>query len=551
MLRVRSILVLGVALAACGENNGNEPPIGSDAGTSLPPDAALSSGTPDERGGILFRSLRCANCHGNDGRGSPNFPGAPNVVGRTMDDLRTALIRPCGDPNAIADCHPLKIADLDDQKLADLAAFLASLAGADTSENPGPPCTDTPGAICTVAGNGVSGNQNQPGLGARRQYLFWPQNVAIDPQDRVVITDWNNYIIRRIEKAGCEDGDCPITRIIGTGGLGDSCSTPAAPVAALDATMNHPVGLHYDRMGNIVLWGWHQWKVKYIPVNADGTTGEMYCLFGNERGFAGDGMAAGWNFDGMRGPTKFNLPSSVVEDAQGNFYVSDQGNLRIRRIRADSDDVDTPVSEFLRTHKNNIVETWGGGLVDPITGLARRTRPDLSDLGDGGPVSQATFNVQAGFDAIPQMRLALDLDRSLMYVADSENNRIRVIDISTSSATIDTYAGGGEDVVAEDVPAREAKLFRPADVDVVPDGSGDLLVTDTYNHCVRLVSYATRRIRTLAGRCGADTYGYEGDGGPAKEAKLAEPGGAAITRDRTVYVADTLNHRIRRINRGP
>jgi len=356
------------------------------------------------------------------------------------------------------------------------------------------------------------------------------------------------------DEAGGIGMDCPVVNLVGTGALGDSCSTAAKPIAAVDAVMNHPVGVIYDDFipgeNNIILWGWHQWKIKYIPVDAEGNTGQIRCLFGNGRGATGDDVAAGFNFDGLGGPTRFNLPSSCVYDNAGNFYVSDQGNLRVRVIHRDDDDDNTSADAFIQSRANNIITTLAGGLLDEL-GNYRHTRPDGSDLGDGGPASACTFNVQSGFDAIPQMRLAIDRQRNLLYVADSVNGRIRAIDLNAEPATIVTFAGGGDDVVADHVPATDAKLFDPADVDVALDGSGDVLITDSFNHCVRLVDFETRMIHTVAGICGPDEAGYAGDGGPATQARLAEPGGATIAADGTVYVADTLNHRVRRVNPEP
>ncbi|HEY3243974.1 MAG TPA: hypothetical protein VGM03_11555, partial [Phycisphaerae bacterium] len=299
-------------------------------------------------------------------------------------------------------------------------------------------------------------------------------------------------------------------------------------------------------------WGWHQWKVKYIPVNADGTTGEMFCLFGNGPGFAGDGMPAGWNFNGMSGPTRFNLPSSCVYDNDRNFYISDQGNLRIRRVLADADDDFTTAQAFVQSHQNNIVETFAN-----VMGV--RTLPDAgydTNSGDGGPAGACTFNVQSGFDAIPQMRLAIDRARNLLYVADSDNSRVRVIDLNAVPPTINIFAGGGAMLDGSGLLATQVQLRRPADVDVAQDGSGNVLITDTFNNCVRLVDFQTRVIRTVAGTCGSDQYGYEGDGGPATRAKLQEPGGAYLAGGAndaayTVYVADTINHRVRRVNAVP
>jgi mono/diheme cytochrome c family protein len=539
-----------MAIAGCSGASGGRPSQNSNG----PVDG--SGQTAEERGRVLFQGQRCINCHGPDGRGSPLFPGAPVVVGRRVEDLRRQLIEPC-DPEAdITGCHPLKLPDLSEAQLADLEAYLASLANSAGQPDSGPPCDDTPGSICTIAGNGVSGNRAGQGVMAREQYLFWPQNVSLDPQGRVIITDWNNYMIRRIEPDGCRavtdaDGnpagsDCPIVNIIGSSLLGDSCSNDA-PLMASEARLNHPVGVLYDELGNIILWAWHNWKVKYVAVDASGNTGQIYCLFGNCRGFSGDGQAAGFNVDGREGPTRFNLPSSCVYDNGGNFYISDQANLRIRRVRADPDDDNSSAESFVQSHQNNIIETFAGGLLNEV-GQTRHTLPDYSDSGDGGPAAQCTFNVQFGFDAVPQMRLALDRARNLLYVADSENHRVRVIDLNQEPPVIATFAGGGSDVVADGVPATDAKLFKPADVDIKPDGSGDVLITDTFNHCVRLVDFQTRTIRTVAGTCGAESRGYAGDGGPATQALLDEPGGSCIAADGTVYVADTLNHRVRRVN---
>lgn len=547
-------LSCGLFLLACSSDPEEVPDAGSapeDSGpltfdASLPGDAV-------ERGRSYFRNLRCANCHGADGRGDPTFPGAPTLVGRPVEDLVKTLHELCEDPLSLS-CHPLKLPDLPEAVLSDIASYLAALANDSSAmPNPGPPCDDVPGNICTIAGNGISGNKRGNGYLARDQFLFWPQNVTVDSAGRPIITDWNNYLIRRIETEGCEGGDCPITNVIGTSGLGDSCSTPAAPVPAFNATMNHPVGIWYTEEGNVILWGWHQWKIKYIPVNPDGSYGEMYCLFGNERGFGGDGMPAGFNFDGNRGPVRFNLPSSAVRDRNGNWYISDQANLRIRVVRPNANDQPESAGAraFVDSLRDNVITTFGGGEPRTSTGDHRRTKPDYSDSGDGGPIDQATFRVQFGFDAIPQMRLAIDNDRNLLYVADAENHRIRVIDLNQDPPIIDTFAGGGTDVTADGVLATNAKLFRPGDVDLIPDGSGDVLITDVFNHCVRVVDFDTRIITTVAGICGASTDGYEGDGGPAIEAKLAEPGGAGAAPDRTIYIADTLNHRIRRVNPLP
>ena len=264
-----------------------------DAGTAATPDAGFVldfplTGDSVARGEQLYRGLRCANCHGVDGRGSPTFPGAPVLVGRTADDLQTALVDACENSTALGGCHPLKLPGVELSHLEDVAAFLLALAAA-SSDDPGPPCDRASGKICTFAGAGNAGNKKTLGITAREQSLFWPQDAQLDPQGRLVIMDWNNYLLRRVD--ACGDGDCPVLNIVGNATLGDDCSTPARRVLAPNTAMNHPVGASFFPNGDLVLWGWHMWKIKVFPIQPDGSYGEVLCMFGNGRGFGGTTFA--------------------------------------------------------------------------------------------------------------------------------------------------------------------------------------------------------------------------------------------------------------------
>lgn len=74
------------------------------------------------------------------------------------------------------------------------------------------------------------------------------------------------------------------------------------------------------------------------------------------------------------------------------------------------------------------------------------------------------------------------------------------------------------------------------------------MITDTFNHCIRLVDPTGTQIITVAGVCGSAGNVYGGDGGPALEGLIQEPGGSVMRIDGTIYIADTLGHRIRRVN---
>ena len=151
--------------------------------------------------------------------------------------------------------------------------------------------------------------------------------------------------------------------------------------------------------------------------------------------------------------------------------------------------------------------------------------------GDGGPATAAHFHDIAG--------MAVD-GVGNVYVADRENRRIRRID---AEGTVTTYAGTGEFGYSGDGgPATRARFCGPTGLAVDPVGS--LYVADAPCHKVRRID-AMGVIRTVAG---TGEPGYGGDGGPASEAFLDTPYGLAIDADGIVYVADLQNHRVRRID---
>ncbi|MEE2779524.1 MAG: hypothetical protein VYE15_03300 [Myxococcota bacterium] len=131
-------------------------------------------------------------------------------------------------------------------------------------------------------------------------------------------------------------------------------------------------------------------------------------------------------------------------------------------------------------------------------------------------------------------------DDGTIYHADSGNDRVRRID---PDGTITTIAGNGDPGYSGDGgAATDAELNRPCDVAV--DAEGRVYIADTDNHCVRRVD-TDGTIHTAIGTCTA--RGDRGDGGPATEARLDRPYGVSVGPEGFVYVVDTYNHRIRRM----
>jgi len=129
-----------------------------------------------------------------------------------------------------------------------------------------------------------------------------------------------------------------------------------------------------------------------------------------------------------------------------------------------------------------------------------------------------------------------------LYIADSVNNRIRKVTIA--DGWISTVAGDGAAGYSGDGgEATMASLNLP--YGVVVDTAGNLFIADALNHCVRKVDAITRRITTIAGM---GVLGYSGDGGPATAAQLNFPTDVALDGAGNLYIADSSNHRIRKVD---
>ncbi|MGD0091341.1 MAG: MBG domain-containing protein, partial [Planctomycetota bacterium] len=222
-----------------------------------------------------------------------------------------------------------------------------------------------------------------------------------------------------------------------------------------------------------------------------------------------------------------------------------------------------------------------GGLVTPGTTAAGFTYTPAADLAFGahtvwvsvcdyaatsnGNVAEWTFSIQPiitttagtgvqGFagDGNPPTSAALYLgyenagiatdSSGNLYIADYSNHRVRKID--AGSGTISTVAGNGTATFAGDSgPATAASLNFPAAVAV--DSSGNVYIADSFNYRIRKVDATTGYISTLAG---TGSYGYSGDNGPATSAALSQPTGVAVDAMGNVYIADCYNNRIRMVD---
>lgn len=295
---------------------------------------------------------------------------------------------------------------------------------------------------------------------------------------------------------------------------------------ATSASLNRPQGVAVDASGNLYVVDTDNHRIRRVATNGVITT------------VAGTG-AAGMGGDG--GPAtsaRLNLPRAVAVDANGNLFIADRGNNRIRKVQANgtiSTIAGTGVVGFGGDGGPAVLASLGrpyGVAVDPGGNvlIADTANNRIRRVTPGGVIS--TVAVLEG-----PFRVFADAGGSL-YVADS-TNRIRKV---AAGGAITTVAGNGiEGFSGDGGPATSARLASP-DAVALDDG-GNLFIVDSFNHRVRKVDPAG----TISTAIGNGIAGFAGDGGPALGASLNQPLGIAIDGAGNIYVGDFGNQRIRRV----
>ncbi len=340
--------------------------------------------------------------------------------------------------------------------------------------------TATPGAITTVAGTGEPGCSGDGGP-ADKATLNEPKSVTVAGHC-LYIADSENHRIRKVDLttgvittvAGQGAAD-PLTQPSPSRGEGQGEGEEIDPLA-------DPVKVKDDKV-----------------VQLADQSGTVRFLVGSaEKGrFKGDG--------GPAVAATLNFPSAVAVDSRGTLYIADTFNHRIRVVEAPT----------------GIIRTLAGA------GAARFS-------GDGGPADKAALN--------EPVALALDEQRDLLYIADQANYRVRVVDLETGRIT--TYAGNGErDYDGDGQKAVHAALSGPSGLAL--DADGNLYIADTFSGRIRRVDLATRTISTVAG----DGTEYRYQGVPNEfSTGLSRPAAIALAADGTLYITDSDNHLIRKWN---
>jgi hypothetical protein len=259
---------------------------------------------------------------------------------------------------------------------------------------------------------------------------------------------------------------------------------------ATTAELNEPYEVRFDVDGNMFFIEMQNHIVRRVDVK----TNVITTVAGNgQQGYGGDG--------GPAREARLNQPHSIALDGQRGLYIADIGNHRIRRV-----DLAT-------------------GTIESIAGATERRLPVDGQAVRGTPVLGPR---------------ALYVDGRTMWVALREGHSVWRFDLD-NPVWRHVAGTGSKGYRGDGGPASTSTFNGPKGIAIGPQGN--VYVVDTENHAIRKIDVGSGSIQTVAG----GRHGSGGDGGPAVDAGMDRPHGICVSEDGTIFVGDTLNHRVRRI----
>lgn len=337
--------------------------------------------------------------------------------------------------------------------------------------------------IVTVAGTGKPQKSGDAGV-ATEVNIGDVFGVEIGPQNALYVTEVRNHRVWRVDLKSRE-----AAVVAGSGREG--YSGDGGP--ATEADLNEPYEVRFDKAGNMYFVEMQNHLVRRV----DAKTRVISTIAGTGKpGYSGDG--------GPATKAQFRVPHSIALDGHGGLFIADIGNHRIRRV-----DLET-------------------GIVESIAGDGSKVLPKEGGVAKGEPVVGPR---------------ALYIDGDTMWVALREGHSVWRLGLKSNNWT--HVSGTGKRGFSGDGgPAKGATYNGPKGIAVGPEGH--VYVVDTENQAIRKINTKTNVITTIAGS-GPDARGGAGDGGPATKAQLDRPHGICVGKDGTIYIGDTLNHRVRRV----
>ena len=358
--------------------------------------------------------------------------------------------------------------------------------------------------------------------------------IATDPRGNIYISHRSQNRIRKLSPNGT------ITTIAGNGIAGFS----GDGVPALKSSLNFPAGLAFDK-GNLYVADRNNHRIRKIDSKGIIST------------VAGTGIPECCNDNGLAVEAHLHFPSDIDVDTEGNLYISDRSNNRIRKVNPDGIITTIaglgkpgyggdfgPADQALLKYPFGVSHDNKGNFYIADRGNNRVRKIDQRGIittiagdgthsfgGDYGPANQSSL-------AFPTDVIVDSL--GMVYIADRNNNRVRKIDrlgvITTLMGLSQTEFNGDNEISAE------TTLHLPFALAL--NGEDRLLVVDRNHFRVREVRLQSNQVETIAGN---GTFLFRGDGGPGGGATLDAPSGIAVDSKGNVLFADRLHQRIRRV----
>jgi DNA-binding beta-propeller fold protein YncE len=337
-----------------------------------------------------------------------------------------------------------------------------------------------------------------------------------------------------------------IDTIAGTGAAGDN----GAAGDGTSINVGQPFGVEIGPDGALYITEIEHHRVRRLDL----TTGELTTVAGcGRKGYSGDG--------GPAVDAELNEPYEVRFDADGNMLFVEMQNHLVRRVDANTGIISTiagvgragyggdggPAREALFRQPHSIALAGDGAIYIADIGNHRIRRIDPQ----AGVVESVAGNgdrrlPQDGDTARDNPMLgprALSIDGETMWIALREGHSVWRMD--RADGVLHHIAGTGKAGYSGDGgPPLAATFNGPKGIAVGPDGA--VYVVDTENHAVRRIDLQANTIATVAGS-GPQGQGGAGDGGAATAAQLSRPHGVCLAPDGAIYIGDTLNHRVRRV----
>jgi len=414
-------------------------------------------------------------------------------------------------------------------------------------------CPTDAGNICPWAG---SGNGGWSGDGDRFETWFsFPMSVAFPP-DGVdappIMSDWNNHKLRALEPDGTTK------TVMGTDFLGDGDPLLAdrTPDGAqgTDVALNHPTQQMYYSDGTLLSDSWHTHKFR----SWDPKTGVVHVVLGSRPGINVEDAdqdpatpATVVEFGQDAATVLMNQPKELFIDRSDEkiVYYVDMRNERIRKWDQNAGTIDTIAGETVDS-------------ADTDTTVGSKASPGCGD----SPDDEALLTCMAfpkNANPEPGGAIAVTADGKTMYVGDTEAHIIRKIDLTSDPMHVTLLSGTPYQPGFQDGDAADALWDYPSDF-ALDEANHALYVADTNNHRVRMIDLDTDTVSTVAGTgepsCPlapdellipqvCQNQSEAGDGGPATEATLYRPFGVDIDNDGNLVIADTYDQRFRIIYR--